>query len=127
MREGVFDIAPPRMMHEKAAQKCKLTYDTYENGNLVEYMGCLRRVEEEVIREYVNPILMQAKIPGKNITVLDYVLWRRRQILDGSWDPFTGPIYDNEGKLRIEKGYRASHDMLWNMDWFVEGVAAVQK
>ena len=127
MREGVFDIAPPRMMHERATKECRLTYDTYKNGDLAEYMGCLRRVEEEVIKEYVNPILMQVKIPGKNISVLDYVLWRRRQILDGSWDPFTGPIYDNEGKLRIEKGYRASHDMLWNMDWFVEGVAAVQK
>jgi simple sugar transport system substrate-binding protein len=114
MRMGVFDIAPPREFRARYITECKLIPDVYEGRELKEYMGCLRRVQEEVIRGYVS-----RDIPEE---VLEYVLKRRREILDGSWDPFTGPIRDNQGRLRIEPGMRASHDMLWNMDWFVEGV-----
>ncbi len=114
MRMGVFDIAPPRMFREKYLYECHLVPDVYEGGELKEYMGCLRRAQEEVIREYVSK-----DVPGE---VLEYVLKRRREILDGSWDPFTGPIRDTEGRVRIPAGMRASHDELWNMKWFVEGV-----
>ncbi len=114
MRMGVFDIAPPRMFREKYISECHLVPDVYEAGELKEYMGCLRRAQEEVIREYVSK-----DVPEE---VLEYVLKRRREILDGSWDPFTGPIRDTEGRVRIPAGMRASHDELWNMKWFVEGV-----
>ncbi len=118
MRMGVFDIAPPREFRRAYEEKCKLIPDIYdERGELKEYMGCLRRVEEEIIRSYVSKDIPE--------NVLSYVLRRRREILDGSWDPFTGPIRDNSGRLRIPPGMRASHDMLWNMDWFVEGVVKV--
>jgi simple sugar transport system substrate-binding protein len=36
--------------------------------------------------------------------------------------PFTGPIEDRNGKLRIKAGEHASDDMLLGMDWFVPGV-----
>ena len=114
MRMGVFDIAPPREFREMYHSKCKLIPDVYEDGRLAEYMGCLLRVEEEVIRSYVSKDVPE--------DVLEYVLKRRREILNGSWDPYTGPIYDNKGKLRIPPRMRASHDQLWNIDWFVEGV-----
>ncbi len=117
MRMGVFDIAPPREFRRAYEEKCRLIPDVYEHGELKEYMGCLRRVEEEIIRSYVSKDIPE--------DVLNYVLKRRREILDGSWDPFTGPIRDNKGRLRIPPGMRASHDMLWNMDWFVEGVVKV--
>jgi len=38
------------------------------------------------------------------------------------FDPFTGPIYDQKGTLRLKPGERASHDMLWSIDWFVDNV-----
>jgi len=38
------------------------------------------------------------------------------------FDPFSGPIKDQEGRVRIEAGRRASHDELWTMAWFVENV-----
>lgn len=38
------------------------------------------------------------------------------------FDPFTGPIKDQEGKVRIGTGRRVSHDELWLMDWFVENI-----
>ncbi|WP_048192001.1 BMP family ABC transporter substrate-binding protein [Pyrolobus fumarii] len=115
MRMGVFDIAPPRESRAAYVKKCGRIPDVYDERNeLKEYMGCLREVEEEIIREYISK-----DVPEE---VLEYVLKRRREILDGSWDPFTGPIRDSTGRVRIPEGMRASHDQLWNMDWFVEGV-----
>jgi len=49
---------------------------------------------------------------------------RRDGIKSGKLHPFSGPIKDQAGTLRIKAGERASHDMLWGMDWFVEGVDA---
>ncbi len=41
---------------------------------------------------------------------------------DETFDPFTGPIYDNEGKLRVLPGQRIGHDELWSMQWWVDNV-----
>ncbi len=43
-------------------------------------------------------------------------------IVEGKFDPFTGPIYDQSGKLRVEKGVRMSDDALLSMNWFVDNV-----
>ncbi|MEM3506844.1 MAG: BMP family ABC transporter substrate-binding protein [Candidatus Bathyarchaeia archaeon] len=58
------------------------------------------------------------------ISVYDLVMKRLSQMSEETvlFDPFTGPIKDQDGKVRIEAGRRASHDELWTMDWFVEGV-----
>jgi len=39
------------------------------------------------------------------------------------FDPFTGPIRDNTGALRLKQGQRATLKELTTIDWFVEGVA----
>lgn len=38
------------------------------------------------------------------------------------FNPFSGPIHDASGKLRVEDGENATHDQIVNMDWLVEGV-----
>jgi basic membrane protein A len=43
-------------------------------------------------------------------------------IKDGSFDPFTGPLPDQTGLVRVPAGTRMSDDEIWNMDWFVQGV-----
>ena len=43
-------------------------------------------------------------------------------IIAGRVHPFTGPIYDREGNLRVPEGEVASDEMMLGMDWFVEGV-----
>lgn len=41
----------------------------------------------------------------------------------GTFDVFYGPIYDNNGKLRVEEGESITdHVMLNEFDWYVEGV-----
>ncbi|HVL57339.1 MAG TPA: BMP family ABC transporter substrate-binding protein [Burkholderiaceae bacterium] len=44
-----------------------------------------------------------------------------REIIDGRLHPFTGPLRDNDGKVRLESG-AMSDQALQRMDWFVEGV-----
>jgi basic membrane protein A len=47
---------------------------------------------------------------------------REQDIVAGRLHPFTGPIRDNEGRLRLERGPMTDDD-LNRIDWFVEGVA----
>jgi simple sugar transport system substrate-binding protein len=44
------------------------------------------------------------------------------QIRSGELHPFTGPIMDQEGELRVKGGEVLSDDVLLSMDWYVEGV-----
>jgi simple sugar transport system substrate-binding protein len=41
---------------------------------------------------------------------------------DGSFDIFTGPIYDTEGTLKVADGAKLTLEELAVMDWFVKGV-----
>ena len=45
-----------------------------------------------------------------------------RAIRLGDRHPFTGPISDREGTVRIAEGETATDEMLLGMNWFVEGV-----
>lgn len=58
------------------------------------------------------------------ISIYDLVFKRYDQMKEETvlFDPFTGPIKDQAGKIRIPEGERASHDTLWKMDWFVDNV-----
>lgn len=41
---------------------------------------------------------------------------------DGTFDIFTGPIYDQDGNLKVEEGKTMTLDELAVIDWFVKGV-----
>ncbi len=58
------------------------------------------------------------------ISVYDLVMKRLAQMKEPTvlFDPFTGPIKDQSGSVRIKAGERASHDLLWSVDWFVDNV-----
>ena len=41
----------------------------------------------------------------------------------GTFDVFYGPIYDNEGNLRVAEGETMTDNAMLNeFDWYVEGV-----
>lgn len=42
--------------------------------------------------------------------------------MDGSFDIFTGPIYDQDGNLKVAEGEKMTLDQLAVIDWFVKGV-----
>jgi len=47
---------------------------------------------------------------------------KMQQIENGSFYEFTGPLYDQSGKLRVAKGKRLTVTDLYSMNWLVKGV-----
>lgn len=74
-------------------------------------------IDELKAKIIVDPIF------GK-ISIYDLVMKRVEQMKEATvlFDPFTGPIKDNKGILKIPSGVRASYDVLWNIDWFVSNI-----
>lgn len=54
--------------------------------------------------------------------VKQFVQAKEKEIVVGTLTPFAGPVKDNEGKVRLEKG-PMTDESLSKMDYFVEGVA----
>jgi len=114
----------------------KVYLGIYDNTNLanVDYWWMLKEGAVELGADFGVPINPKFEAPLKEkkvtdpvlgeISVYDLVMKRLAQMSEETvlFDPFTGPIKDQDGNLRIEAGRRASHDELWTMDWFVEGV-----
>ncbi|GFR35364.1 BMP family ABC transporter substrate-binding protein [Thermobrachium celere] len=50
------------------------------------------------------------------------VEFMKRMIADGLYNPFTGPIYDNNGVLRIDSGENATYEQILSMKWYVDNV-----
>ncbi len=49
---------------------------------------------------------------------------RKKEMEDGTWDVFFGPVYSNTGDLQIESNEAASDYYLLNdLNWYVQGVA----
>jgi len=59
------------------------------------------------------------------ISVYDLVVKRYEQMKKGPdvFDPFSGPIKDNTGKLKIKEGQRASKDDLLSIMYYVDNIA----
>ncbi|MDX6425711.1 MAG: basic rane protein [Gaiellaceae bacterium] len=51
----------------------------------------------------------------------------KTKIVSGKWNEFSGPIYDQSGKLRIKAGARASFGDLMSMNYLVKGVVGSPK
>jgi basic membrane protein A and related proteins len=51
----------------------------------------------------------------------------RAKIVSGKWNEFSGPIYDQSGKVRIKKGHRPSYGDLMSMSYLVKGVIGSPK
>jgi simple sugar transport system substrate-binding protein len=107
---------------------------TTENLADVDYWWMLREKAVELGGDFGVPINPKFEAPLKEkkvtdpvfgeISVYDLVMKRLEQMSEVTvlFDPFIGPIKDQEGNLRIEAGRRASHEELWTMDWFVDNI-----
>jgi basic membrane protein A len=47
---------------------------------------------------------------------------KRQALISGKFYEFEGPLYDQQGKLRVPKGKRLSVKDLYAMEWLVKGV-----
>ncbi len=114
----------------------KIYLGIYKPGNLenVDYWWMLKEGACELGGEFGQPInpkfedelksvIVEDPILG-NISVYDLVMTRLAQMSEEvpTFDPFTGPIYDQNGALRVKPGERLGHDALWTIDWFVDNI-----
>jgi len=82
----------------------------------------------EPIRPDVIPELKAKMVEDPilgTISVYDLIMKRYEQFKDtpASFHPFTGPIYDTEGKLRLKPGEIISaYELNWTIDWSVQGI-----
>jgi simple sugar transport system substrate-binding protein len=51
---------------------------------------------------------------------------KKAEILAGTFQPFTGPIKDNTGTVRVAAGQTLPEDELWKMKWYADGVLGKQ-
>ena len=60
-----------------------------------------------------------AKVPADVAAEADKI---KAGYMDGTFDIFTGPIYDQDGNLKVEEGKVMTLAELATIDWFVKGV-----
>jgi basic membrane protein A len=66
---------------------------------------------------------------GKGVSAKTKALIAQQEklIKSGKWNEFSGPIYDQAGKLRIKPGQRPSFNDLYSMSYLVKGVIGSPK
>jgi basic membrane protein A len=54
--------------------------------------------------------------------IKDQVAAEQERIINGEFDVFEGPIYDNAGTLQVAEGEVMSDEAKLSFDWLVDGV-----
>ncbi len=54
--------------------------------------------------------------------LMDKVNAAKQAIIDGTLDPFAGPLYNQDGELVVAEGGTLDDGQLWGMNYFVQGI-----
>ncbi len=113
----------------------KIRMGIYNNTNLenVDYLWMLKEGAVELGGKPGVPInpkfveeLKHKYLPGTTVSVYDAVMNRLALMKEVNvpFDPFTGPIRDQNGNIRIPEGERATIEQLFTdqMNWFVDNI-----
>ena len=65
--------------------------------------------------------------PGVAAATKSKIAQYEKRIESGSYYEFTGPLYDQSGKLRVKKGVKLTTNQLYSMNWLVKGVVGSAK
>jgi basic membrane protein A len=60
--------------------------------------------------------------PLNDSATADMIHEAANEIVSGVFDPFMGPLFDQNNVERVADGARMSDTEIWNMGWFVQGV-----
>jgi simple sugar transport system substrate-binding protein len=47
---------------------------------------------------------------------------KKRAIIDGALSPFSGPLKDNAGVVKLAAGSTLTNEQLMSINWFVDGI-----
>jgi basic membrane protein A and related proteins len=64
---------------------------------------------------------------GVSAATKKLIAQQKALLVSGKWNEFSGPIYDQKGKLRIKKGHRPTFNELYSMSYLVKGVIGSPK
>ena len=64
---------------------------------------------------------------GVSAATKKLIAQEKAKIMSGKWNEFSGPIYDQAGKVRIKAGHRPSYGDLMSMNYLVKGVIGSPK
>ncbi|HET7137241.1 MAG TPA: BMP family ABC transporter substrate-binding protein [Gaiellaceae bacterium] len=64
---------------------------------------------------------------GVSAKTKSLIAQQEKLLKGGKWNEFSGPIYDQKGKVRIAKGHRPSFNDLYSMSYLVKGVIGSPK
>jgi len=67
----------------------------------------------------VDVMYSESKLPQALVKSVEFM---KRMILEGRTHPFSGPIFDQKGNLRIESKTHLDNNGILTMNWFVDGV-----
>jgi simple sugar transport system substrate-binding protein len=111
----------------------------YNTTNLenVDYWWMLQEGAVELGANFSHPINPKFETPlkaesathpitGNSVNIYDLVLNLKDMMATENvlFDPYTGPIYYQNGSLWLSEGVRATHDQLWSMDFYLKGVSS---
>src|SRR6185437_11510400 len=65
--------------------------------------------------------------PGVSAQTKSAIAKKLQALKSGSFYEFAGPLYDQQGKLRVPKGKRLNITDLYSMNWLVKGVIGSPK
>jgi basic membrane protein A and related proteins len=65
--------------------------------------------------------------PGVSAKTKALIASQLKLLKSGTWNEFSGPIYDQKGKLQIPKGKRPTFNDLYSMSYLVKGVIGSPK
>ena len=71
----------------------------------------------------VKVVPPNAQVPKDLVALFEQ---KRADIVAGKFHPFSGPIKDTAGTVRVAAGKTLSEDELWTMKWYAEGVQGKQ-
>ncbi|NLM01572.1 MAG: BMP family ABC transporter substrate-binding protein [Treponema sp.] len=63
-------------------------------------------------------ILTENCVPG----TAEAIALIKEAFKNGSFEPFTGPLFDQNGNEKVAAGVKMTDEEIWNIGWFVKGV-----
>lgn len=95
----------------------KTVFDMFSgNSNLISFWWGM---DSEVVDIFYSKDL----VPQETQKLVNLL---KKMIINNSFNPFTGPIYNQEGILKIETDKHASHQEILSMNWYVENVEIIK-
>ncbi len=106
-----------KIMRNITNETYKTVFDMFSgNSNLISFWWGM---DSEVVDIFYSKEL----VPQETQKLVNLM---KNMIINNTFNPFTGPIYDQSGNLRIREDDYAAHEEILHMDWFLENVEIIE-